>query len=107
MSYRFKKRKFLNRDETKSAHIIAVVENTEFGENGQLWGANAFLDIVDCNRKATLEFYMDSKKDAEKALKKVDLILELITEFKAALEHEAEIIASYKNPKKETDNTNG
>lgn len=105
MAYRYKKRTFLNKDTSKSAHVIAIVEKSDIDkETGKLWGATANLDIMDCNRKVSLDFGMYDKKDVAESLNKLDNLIVIIENFKKALVAEGEFITNYveppKNPKK-------
>jgi hypothetical protein len=100
MSYRYKSRKFLNSDKTKSAHIIASVGKTELSPEGNMWGTSSEISISDCSRKITLDFYAGTKLETKQNMKKLDTLIKTLTDFRVRLRTEYNFIDNYKEPKK-------
>jgi hypothetical protein len=94
-------RRFLNRKGFHSGgHVIAFVDDTSrFTDDqlrhGTLW-VDAEVTIADCNRSVTLDFSDVAGTAAERAnaLRKADILIETLTEFRAALAVEADLAAA-------------
>ena len=79
----FRKRSFLNPVSTDQvSYVHAVVESSRDGEYP--WGAN-MLTIADCRRSVQLEFFLGTKRARRVSLAKIDLLLNILTRFRAAL----------------------
>ena len=82
----FRKRSFLNPVSTdQPSYIHAVVESSRDGENP--WGTN-LLTIADCHRVVQLEFFLGTKRARQTSLAKIDLLIRILTSFRAALANE-------------------
>jgi len=70
------RRKFLNKKEGLAA--IETFVTTEFDS------VSANVEISDCNRKISLDFYSynDSAKEANQRLEKLDILINTLTEFR-------------------------
>jgi len=84
--FSFRKRSFLNPVSTdQTSYIHAVVESTRDGEYP--WGTN-MLTIADCKRIIQLEFFLGTKRARKVSLAKIDLLIRILTSFRAALAKE-------------------
>ncbi len=82
----FRKRSFLNPVSTdQPSYIHAVVESSRDGEHP--WGTN-MLTIADCRRVVQLEFFLGSRRERRASLAKIDLLIRILTSFRAALANE-------------------
>jgi hypothetical protein len=92
--YSFHKRAFLNPASTnKTSYILAHVENSNEGIDK--WGTNLII-LGDCDHKATIEFFIGRKVDRRMSLKKIDLLIKVLTAFRAALVKEIALIEKAK-----------
>ena len=90
----FRKRSFLNPAHTDhTSYIHAVIESTRDGEYP--WGTN-MLTIADCKRVIQLEFFLGTRRSRRISLQKIDLLLKVLTAFRAALVKEIESIEKVK-----------
>ena len=79
----FRKRAFLNPVSTdQTSYIHAVVEST--GEGDYKHGTN-MLTIADCKRVIRLEFFLGRARDRRLSLKKINLLIDILTAFRDAL----------------------
>ena len=82
----FRKRSFLNPVSTdQTPYIHAVVESTHDGEYP--WGTN-MLTIADCRRSVQREFFFGTRRARRVSLAKIDLLISILTRFRAALAKE-------------------
>ena len=99
--YAFSKRAFLN---PASTHLTSYIHaHVQTGHEGpDKWGDNRVI-IADCNRVVQLEFFLGSKRERRLSLAKIDLLIQLLTQFRTALAKE---ISSIENePQKSTKGT--
>ena len=90
----FRKRSFLNPVSTDhTSYIHAVVESTRGGEYP--WGTN-MLTIADCRRAIQIEFFLGTRRARRISLAKIDLLIKVLTRFRAALAREIELIERVK-----------
>ena len=90
----FRKRSFLNPVSTdQTSYVHAVVESTRDGEYP--WGTN-LLTIADCKRVIQLEFFLGTRRSRRISLQKIDLLLKVLTAFRAAIVKEIESIEKVK-----------
>lgn len=86
----FRKRAFLNpRSSLETSYVQAVVESSHDGEHA--WGANV-LTIADCHKAINLEFCLGNARTRKAALFKVNLLLKVLTAFRASLLKEMALI---------------
>jgi len=86
----FRKRSFLNPASTDHISCInAVVESSRDGEYP--WGTN-MLTIADCRRTVQLEFFLGTRRARQMSLAKIDLLLKILTSFRAALAREIALL---------------
>ena len=95
--YAFSKRAFLN---PASTHLTSYIHaHIQTGADGpDKWGDNMVI-IADCRRVVQLEFFLGTKRDRRMSLAKIDLLIKLLTQFRAALAKEITAIESTKTTK--------
>ena len=92
--YSFRKRAFLNPVSTnKTSYVMAHVESSFEGDHK--WGDNV-LYIADCHRQIALEFCLGSARHRRVSLKKIDLLISVLTSFRNALAEEIVLIEKAK-----------
>lgn len=90
--YSFRKRTFLNPVSTNlTSYVLAHVENSNEGMDK--YGTNVII-LGDCDHKTTLEFFLGNKKARRLSLQKIDLLIRVLTSFRAALVKEIQSIES-------------
>ena len=89
----FRIRSFLNPISTgHTSHILAEAESSNNGE--YKWG-HYMIMIADCRRRIQLEFFLGTKQTRRSSLKKINLLIDVLTRFRDALQKE---IALIENP---------
>ena len=97
----YRKRVFLASVSTgHTSYILAEVESSRGGE--YRWG-HCMLTIADCRRRIQLEFFLGSASDRRESLRKLDLLLKVLSSFRKALVAEAELITEYERATKRTE----
>jgi hypothetical protein len=92
--YIYRKRAFLDPASTNhTSYILAHVENSHGGT--EKYGTNLIF-IADCHRVIQLEFYIGTKEHRRISLRKIDLLIDVLTRFREALAKE---IAQIEKPK--------
>lgn len=92
--FTFRKRSFLNPASTDhTSYVHAVVESSNEGEYP--WGTN-MLTIADCKRVVQLEFFIGSARNRRLSLKKINLLIKVLTAFRDALSKEIALIEKAK-----------
>ena len=92
--YSFRKRAFLDSISTNhTSYILALVESSNDGE--YKWGTN-MLHIADCQRQIQLEFFLGNKRDRQLSLRKINLLIDVLTDFRSALAKEIALIEKAK-----------
>lgn len=72
-----------------TSYILAEVEKSHGGE--EAFGDN-FVIIADCHRQVRFEFFLGNRLSRRASLTKINLLIEVLTEFRTALTSEAELI---------------
>lgn len=92
--YSFRKRAFLNPVSTNhTSYILAHVEDSK--EGTEKYGANLII-LADCEDKIELEFFLGNARSRRLSLKKINLLISVITSFRDALVKEIELIDNAK-----------
>jgi len=96
--YAFSKRAFLN---PASTHLTSYIQAyVQTGQDGpDQWGDNMVL-IADCKRVIQLEFFLGTKRYRRISLAKIDLLIDVLTQFRAALVREISSIEDGKQQPK-------
>ena len=88
--YTFRKRLFLNPTSTGyTSYILAEVESSDGGAYN--WG-NYLLTLADCKRVVQFEFFLGTKQARRIALRKINLLINVLTQFRYALAKEIALI---------------
>ena len=96
-AYRIRVRKFLNRiGYHAGAYILAEVEDsTKHGEREHGWPyVDINLTLADCGRVVSFDFDIDSAGSRANSLRKIDLMIDTLIDFREALRTEAELAAT-------------
>lgn len=94
----FRIRKFLNPTSTgQASYVLAEAESSHNGE--YKWGVY-LVTIADCRRRIQLEFFIGTKRARKVSLEKIDLLIDVLTRFRAALLKEIELIEKFEQSKK-------
>ena len=88
--FTFRIRSFLSPKST--GHTSYILVEAESSRNGEYKWGNYLLTIADCRRRIQLEFFLGTKKDRRISLRKINLIIEVLTRFRDALLKENELI---------------
>jgi hypothetical protein len=92
-TFTFRKRTFLASVATGyTSYIFAEVESSQ---GGTYKFGHYMLTIADCRRRIELEFLLGTARDRRQSLAKVDLLIEVLSRFRAALVAEAQLITEY------------
>jgi hypothetical protein len=88
--YAFSKRAFLN---PASTHLTSYIQAyVQTGPDGpDRWADNMVL-VADCKSVVQLEFFLGTKRHRRLSLAKIDLLLKILTQFRAALAKEIGLI---------------
>ena len=90
----FRKRTFLCPVSTgHTSYILVEAESTRGGE--YKWG-HYMLTLADCRRRVQLEFFLGTKVARRLSLKKINLLIDVLTQFRDALIKESALIEKYK-----------
>lgn len=99
-AFTLRKRSFLNPIATgHTSYILAEVESSQDGE--YKWG-HYMLTLADCRRRIQLEFFLGTKDARRVALRKINLLIEILIRFRDALQKEIALIekGESRGPKK-------
>ena len=92
--FTFRKRSFLNPTSTGyTSFILAEVESSDGG--AYKWG-NYLLTLADCKRVIQFEFFLGTKQARRIALRKINLVIDVLTQFRDALVKEIALIEKAK-----------
>ena len=91
-NYTYIRREFLNAapETIHTSYVLAHVEDSENGGNAH--GSNV-VNIADCKRVTTFDFYLGNQQSRDWSIAKINLLLEILGEFRDALINEAYAIA--------------
>jgi len=90
----FHKRTFLNPISTGHTSFIDALVETSYNGSDKL--INCLLTIADCKRLIRLEFLLSSKEHRRRSLKKINLLIDILTRFRDALVKEIALIEKAK-----------
>ncbi|HKG48644.1 MAG TPA: hypothetical protein VKB02_18055 [Pyrinomonadaceae bacterium] len=101
-TYSYLRRQFLNEAPEELVHtsyVLATVENSFEGE----YHSTATLYLADCKRTIRLEFYLGRAEARAASIGKINLLLEVMVQFKKALLKEMRLIEKADEAEKEQD----
>lgn len=88
--FTLRKRAFLNPASTGyTSYVLAEVESSNDG--AYKWG-NYLVTLADCKRVVQFEFFLGTKRDRRIALRKINLLIDVLTRFRDALVKEIAMI---------------
>jgi len=87
----FERKEFLNlAGHNGMANIVANIVKSNYGGNDDDYrGIDCKLDFADCSKVVNMEIGLDDEYSRENAIHKVDVLLDVLTEFREALVKEA------------------
>ena len=98
MSNFYRKRVFLASISTgHTSYIFAEAESSRGGE--YKWG-HYMLTMADCRRRIQLEFFLGTIRARRESLRKIDLLIKQLEQFRTALRTEAGLIHQYEAKQK-------
>ena len=86
----FRIRSFLN--PTSTGHTAYILVEAESSRNGEYQWDTYMLTLADCRRRVQLEFFLGTKRARQLSLKKINLLIDVLTRFRDALIQESELI---------------
>ena len=92
-SYKYLRREFLNAAPADLVHTSYVLAHVEDSDSGRAAHGSNMLIIADCNRTTKFEFYLGNKAARDSSIAKLNLLLEVLGEFRDGLLSEAFLIA--------------
>lgn len=99
----YRKRTFLASVSTgHTSYILTEVESSCGGE--YKWGT-CMVTIADCRRRIQLEFFLGTVRARRESLRKVDLLLNVLSSFRNVLLAEAQLITEYERAEKRSQRT--
>src|SRR5215211_6459607 len=98
MSNFYRKRVFLASISTgHTSYILTEAESSRGGE--YKWG-HYMLTMADCRRRIQLEFFLGTIRARRESLKKIDLLIKHLEQFRTVLRAEANLIHQYETKQK-------
>lgn len=95
--FSYRRRTFLAPPSTGfTSYVLAEAESSEGGEYRC---GHYMLTLADCRRRIDLEFCLSTALQRRQSLAKIDLLLEVLSGFRAALASEAQLIAEREREK--------
>ena len=93
MSNFYRKRVFLASISTgHTSYMLTEAESSRGGE--YKWG-HYMLTMADCRRRIQLEFFLGTIRARRESLRKIDLLIKHLEQFRTALRTEANLIHQY------------
>src|ERR1044071_1264501 len=80
-----------------TSYILTEAESSRGGE--YKWG-HYMLTLADCRRWIQLEFFLGTLRARRESLRKIDLLIKRLEEFRAALQKEVGLIEEYEAAQK-------
>ena len=94
----YRKRTFLASVSTgHTSYILTECESSRGGE--YKWG-HYMVTIADCRRRIQLEFFLGTMRARRESLRKLDLLLNVLSSFRKVLVAEAQLITEYERAEK-------
>ena len=98
MSIFYRKRMFLASIST--GHTSFVLTEAESSRGGEYKWGHYMLTMADCRRRIQLEFFLGTIRARRESLKKIDLLIKQLEQFRTALRKEASLIHQYEAKQK-------
>lgn len=101
--FSLRKRVFLNPASSgTTSYVFAEVESSRGGQ--YKWG-HYMLTLADCRRRIQIEFFIGTLRARRESLRKIDLLIKRLEEFRAALQKETALIEQYEAKQRSTPQT--
>lgn len=88
----FSHRKRLFLSPISSGHTSYIFTEAESSRDGEYKWGHYMLTLADCRRRIQLEFFLGTKRARQRSLKKINLLIDVLTRFRDALIRESELI---------------
>lgn len=99
MKYQFfRKRVFLA--SVSSGHTSYILAEVESSRGGEERFGHYMLTIADCRRRIQLEFFLGTMRARRESLRKLDLLLNVLSSFRSKLLAEAHAITEFERADK-------
>ena len=102
--YTLRKRLFLN--PTSTGYTSFILAEVESSDDGAYKFGNYLLTLADCKRIIQYEFFLGTKQARRIAVRKINLLIDVLTQFRDALQKEIALIekgeSSGQSPKKDS-----
>ena len=99
MKYQFfRKRVFLA--SVSTGHTSYILAEVESSRGGEVKFGHYMLTIADCRRRIQLEFFLGTMRAWRESLKKLDLLLSVLSSFRSRLLAEAHAITEFERAAK-------
>ncbi len=93
-TFSYRKRVFLSPISTgNTSYIFTEVESSRGGE--YKWG-HYMVTLADCRRRIQLEFFIGTPRARLESLKKINLLIKQLEEFRTALKKEVNLIEQFR-----------
>src|SRR5687768_8347908 len=92
--FSFQKRTFLN--SVSTGHTSYILAEAESSNNGEYKWGHYMLTIADCRGRIQLEFFLGRSRERHLSLKKINLLIDVLTQFRDALAKEIALIEKAK-----------
>ena len=92
--FTFRKRIFLN--PTSTGHTSYILAEAESSDNGAYKWGHYMLTLADCRGVIKLEFFLGTKQARRISLRKINLLIDVLTRFRDALIKEIALIEKAK-----------
>jgi hypothetical protein len=89
--FSYRKRTFLT--PVSSGICSYVLAEVESSDGGQYKCGHNMITLADCRRQIQLEFCLGTPRDRKQSLAKIDLLVEVFSAFRTALQQEVQLIA--------------
>ncbi len=92
-SFTYRKRVFLS--PVSTGYTSYVFAEAESSDGGEYKVGNYILILADCRRRIEFDFFLGTARHRQQSLAKLDLLLDVLKAFRAALGREAQLITDY------------
>jgi hypothetical protein len=78
-----------------TGHTSYILSEVESSRGGEYKRGHCMLTMADCRRRIQLEFFLGTLRARRESLRKIDLLIEHLEQFRTALRTEAGLIEQY------------
>ena len=103
-TFTYRKRLFLSSVTTgHTSHVLAEVESSR---DGMYKFVHYMITLADCRNSVHFEFFLGNARARQQSLAKIDLLLTVLSNFRAALIREAQLITGFERRRKKVQSRN-